>query len=244
MSYFLRSTLALIVAVSVAVAIATLPTRAADESKALQDRVDKLEKKVKKLEAKLKYTRIVKNPINGLAGPHVLFEGCNVHVRSGSGNTTDGTVDLANQESIPGTTPVGLGNLVVGYNEQPSYTNYGRGGSHNLVVGPWHEYTNVGGATFGQENSAKGPLASVVGGYQNNANGYAASVSGGYLNGANGETATIGGGSYNVAGGISSSVSGGFDNTATGNGATVSGGASRTASGASDWVAGALFQDN
>lgn len=38
------------------------------------------------------------------------------------------------------------------------------GGSHNLVVGPGHDYPSVGGVVFGQENSAgAGPLASVTG---------------------------------------------------------------------------------
>lgn len=82
-----RSALMMAVGAVIAVSVSTLPTRAADESKALQDRVDKLEKKIKKLEAKLQYVRVDENEINGLAGPHMIFEGCNVHVRDGSGHT-------------------------------------------------------------------------------------------------------------------------------------------------------------
>ena len=47
--------------------------------------------------------------IHGLQGPHVLFEGANLHVRSGSGSTRD-----AGESELRG-----LGNLVVGYNEIP-----------------------------------------------------------------------------------------------------------------------------
>ena len=43
--------------------------------------------------------------INGLNGPHIIFDGVNVHVRSGSG-ATDASVN-------------GPGNLLVGYNEVP-----------------------------------------------------------------------------------------------------------------------------
>jgi hypothetical protein len=53
------------------------------------------------------YLRVEPGEINGLHGPHAIFEGVNVHVRSGSGQTSDGG-EL-----------VGLGNLVVGYNEAP-----------------------------------------------------------------------------------------------------------------------------
>ncbi|MCC6154072.1 MAG: hypothetical protein IT367_09965, partial [Candidatus Hydrogenedentes bacterium] len=81
---FFRSALTMAVGALIAVSVSTLPTRAGDDSKAMQDRVEKLEKKVKKLEAKLQYVKVVDETINGLAGPHVIFEGCNVHVRDGS----------------------------------------------------------------------------------------------------------------------------------------------------------------
>ena len=35
------------------------------------------------------FMRIVFGPINGLAGPHLIIEGVNVHIRSGSGATDD-----------------------------------------------------------------------------------------------------------------------------------------------------------
>lgn len=57
------------------------------------------------------------NPINELAGPHIIFEGANVHVRSGSGGTT--TPVPGGEPPGPGEPPptVALGNLVIGYNE-------------------------------------------------------------------------------------------------------------------------------
>ena len=66
--------------------------------------------------------------INDLAGPHIIFTGVNLHIRSGhfSGNSY---------------TQNGRGNLVLGYNE-PSDSTFPaeRDGSHNLVVGPNHRY--------------------------------------------------------------------------------------------------------
>jgi uncharacterized phage infection (PIP) family protein YhgE len=63
-------------------------------------------------------------------GDDVYFTACNVHVISGSG-ATDGAVN-------------GLGNLIVGYNEDAATLGAegpsARGGSHNLVVGPGHTY--------------------------------------------------------------------------------------------------------
>ena len=68
------------------------------------------------------YVTVDTGKINGLDGPHIIFgkegTGVNVHVRDGSGGT-DGAVN-------------GLGNLIVGYNEDSGDT---RSGSHNLVVG-------------------------------------------------------------------------------------------------------------
>jgi len=258
MPAFLRSGLVLVVAVTVAIGVTTLPSRAADESKALLERINKLEKKVSKLEAKLQYVQVVQDPINGLAGPHMIFEGCNVHVRSGSGDSTDGTVDLSAQTTIPDTAPLGLGNLIVGYNEQSMFKSTGRGGSHNLIVGPGHNYPSVAGVVFGQENRAKGPLSNVTGGFINEASGYASSVSGGSGNTATAYGSSVSGGNSNTASGDSSSVSGGDSSEASGyissvsggelsnadgNFSNVSGGFFRAATGEYDWVAGALGQD-
>jgi hypothetical protein len=162
-------------------------------------------------------------------GSDAVFEGCNVHVRNG----LDGT------ETING-----LGNLIVGYNEESSIIGDSRGGSHNLVVGSQHGYSSFGGFVAGFENHISGGYASVSGGEGNWASGDYSSMSGGNSNTASGAPASISGGNSNTASGNASSVSGGFGNIASGDYASVSGGNGRTAAGLDDWVAGGLFQDN
>ena len=77
-----------------------------------QNAISTLQTSVQGLEAKPagianldQYVKIDTNPINGVAGPHILITGANVHVRSGSGATDN--------NSVPFT---GVGNLIIGYN--------------------------------------------------------------------------------------------------------------------------------
>ncbi len=183
------------------------------------------------------------NNINGLAGPHVIFEGCNVHVQNGLNDT----------ESADG-----RGNLVIGYNEDDETIVTDREGSHNLIVGPNHSYGSYGGLVAGYSNAIDGTFASVSGGSFNTASGNRASVSGGSgnvasslgasINGGLGNTASasntsVCGGAMNDASGESASVSGGFDNTASGNHSSVSGGAGRSAEMEFDWAAGSLYEN-
>ncbi len=149
--------------------------------------------------------------MNGLKGPHVILKGVNLHLRNNSGIT-------ASQN--------GLGNLIIGYDEKPTTTL--RFGSHNLIIGPYHNFTSYGGLVAGYRNTVSGPCASVSAGCDNTASNYYGSVSGGTRNTASGEY---------------SSVSGGLFNTASGLVASVSGGSSRSAGGQYDWRAGELFQD-
>jgi len=153
-------------------------------------------------------------------GTDVFFEGCNVHILSGSGSTSGFTAGA--------NTVNGLGNLIVGYNENIGFS--ARTGSHNIVVGPFHAYSSYGGLVAGIDNTISGPFASVSGGQSNTASGDSASVSGGQSN--------------TASGAFPSSVSGGRNNEASGFYSSVSGGASRSATGVEDWVAGSLFQDN
>jgi hypothetical protein len=162
-------------------------------------------------------------------GQDFVFTGVNVHVRSGSG-ATDGTIN-------------GLGNLIVGYDEARS-SGSDKSGSHNLVVGKYHNYTSYGGLVVGYRNTISGLYASVSGGRNNEASGYDSSVSGGYNNTASGDYASVSGGYYNTASGNASSVSGGEDNTASGSSSSVSGGDTRSVSGTDDWRAGGLFEDS
>jgi hypothetical protein len=189
------------------------------------------------LEDKLACVQVVQEEIEGLAGPHVIFEGCNVHVRNATGATP----------SIDGT-----GNLIVGYNEG---ADADRVGSHNLVVGRFHSYANYGGFVAGEANSvrgaaatvssgggnsASGDLASVSGGRNNTASGLGASVSGGDHNEANGELSSVSGGEFNQPSGRAASISGGQDNRASGDSASVSGGFLNSAFGSNSSVSGGV----
>jgi len=166
------------------------------------------------------YMILDESTINGLKGPHVLFVGANVHIRSGSEKTSDGKA------------LTGLGNLVIGYNEErPSRrkkSGKGRGGSHNLIVGDRHQYTSYGGLVAGEINTISRPGATVVGGKRNIASGHFSSVTGGSGNQASGSSTSISGGQNNQVNGQSSSISGGFN---------------LNISGDFDWGAGDLLQD-
>jgi len=111
------------------------------------------------------FDHVTVNPdnINGLDGPHVIFTEANIHIRSGSGRTDD--------------PDSGLGNLVLGYNENPFGSP--RTGSHNLVLGAGHGYSSWGGFIAGFGNTISSPSATVSGGAENMAGGFASSVSGG-----------------------------------------------------------------
>lgn len=111
------------------------------------------------------------------------FEEMNVQVVNGTGST--------------GGTPNALGNLIVGYNLQPSPAAT-RTGSHYLVLGDQHEWTAFGGILAGLLNTASGNSASVLGGAGNTASGFAASVLGGVENTASGFRSSILGGASNT----------------------------------------------
>lgn len=179
------------------------------------------------LKALLRHIRVEEGEINGLKGPHVIIEGANVHVRSGSGFTSD-TNDIAFISEGPFT---GLGNVVVGYNEAPPDLADGeRGGSHNVIIGRAHRYSSFAGFVAGASNTVSGSAASVSGGIRNEASGKFDSVSGGANNRASGDFSSVSGGRGNTASGLVSSVSGGTSNTASGEDSSVSGGIGNTAS--------------
>jgi hypothetical protein len=217
----------------------------------LQSQVNDLLTRVQELETKL--------ACMNKDGDNVVFDKCNVYIRSGSGQT-DGEVN-------------GLGNLIIGYNESAG-ENIKRTGSHNLIIGPEHAYASFGGLVAGRENTISAPYASVLGGRLNTASGLGASVSGGSVNTASrdfasvsggksnvakgvnasvsggtsnqaqGEFASIAGGSDNTANGFATSISGGSGNAATGNYASISGGKQRDASGQDNWRGGSLLEQH
>jgi hypothetical protein len=186
-----------------------------------QSDIEALKARIAILEAKLVYMSIESGTVNGLSGPHVIFTGANVHIRSGSDSTDDNGALK------------GLGNLIVGYNEERSSIN-DRTGSHNIVVGAKNNFSSYGGLVVGYSNTISGSFASVCAGDNNTASGNWATVCGGDSNTASGYWSSVSGGYSNTASGADASVSGGFNNTASGVDASVSGGYSNTASG--DWA--------
>jgi hypothetical protein len=164
---------------------------------------------------------------NGLKGPNVIIKGANVHIESGSGTTSDST---------------GLGNLVIGYDEDSiaaSTIDPNRSGSHNLVVGPQHQFTASGGVVFGFGNFASSDGASITGGDCNSAGStaYPGALAAECFS-ANGGVDSVSGGEQNASSGSASSVSGGFDNTSGSQDSSVSGGDFNTVSTADGSVSG------
>ena len=165
------------------------------------------------------YVKVEVGTLNDLAGPHVIFTGANVHIRSGhaSGNSY-----IEN----------GRGNLILGYNE-PSDSSFPaeRAGSHNLVVGPNHRYNFGVGLIVGGSSRLGNDGASVSGGFLNIASGLFSSVGAGLRNEAGGDFSSISGGADSIASGNTSTVSAGQLNQATADLSAVSGGFANTASG-------------
>jgi hypothetical protein len=159
-------------------------------------------------------------------GRQIYITEANLHVRSGSG-ATNGAVN-------------GLGNVIIGYNESRLSTN-DKSGSHNLVVGYEHNYSNYAGIVVGYHNTISGQVSSVSGGHYNIASGDYSSVSGGWFSTASGIYSSISGGYHNEAIGSSSSVSGGSINTADGDYSSISGGSTNTAGGVSSSVSGGHY---
>ena len=118
-----------------------------------------------------KYLKVDPNAINGVNGPHVILTGVNLHLRSGTGSTDD--------DQSPTGQPVGLGNLIVGYNEV-NPTGGVRTGSHNVVGGSFNNFSSVGGLVMGVRGTVSGQYATVLGGDMNMASGVASSVLGGF----------------------------------------------------------------
>jgi hypothetical protein len=184
----------------------------AAEIAALKNRLIQAEMELAALDAGLMDVEAKTAPIS-VVGTEFQIIGKNVSILDGSGGTESNT---------------GLGNLIVGYNEDGGFA-VSRTGSHNLVVGTEHSYTSFGGLVAGQGNSIQGRYNSISGGNSNVTKAFWSSVSGGTFNQALGDYSTVSGGGFN---------------SARNSGATVSGGQNRTAPGTYNWVAGALFQAN
>ncbi len=213
--------------------VVLIPVAESAHKDGMAARVAQLEAQVAEMEEILQFVYVEMEEINGLAGPHWIIEGANVHVRSGSGGTRDHC--WPHQPGYPNCEILtGLGNLIVGYNEFPLQRDpprlpSTRTGSHNLVVGGHHSYSSFAGFVAGGINNVVGPAASVCGGAGNRATGFASSVCGGAGNMALGDYSSVSGGRLNFASGEFSSVSGGQD---------------REVLNDFNWAAGSLFEEN
>ena len=191
--------------------------------------------------------------------PTLRVAGANLQVVNGTGSTI--TVN-------------GLGNVIVGYDEvTPSTTpicNFGefhpggtctgpgavfanshKSGSHNVVVGRYHNYSRYGGIVAGSRNSIIGAASTVTGGEANVAAAAFSSITGGSENSVHGYVfppvvespgtwGSVTGGQQNDVTGLYGSISGGLSNESSGMNSSISGGEANRASNLATSVSGGL----
>ena len=166
------------------VASASTPTlkQLAQTVASLQKQVTSLKSQLTKARSVLAlapYVSLNRSAVNGVAGPNVVFRGCNLQVKS---KTSESTID-------------GTGNLIVGWDDNPSTTPSGyRSGSNNLVCGDNQTFTSIGCFLAGGNNTASAEQAAVSGGFANTASNSGATVSGGANNVASGYLSVVSGG--------------------------------------------------
>ncbi len=197
-----------------------------------------LEQRIAALEAKLAAVTY------DAGNKKLLISGVNVKIVNGTN-----TQHLTN----------GTGNLIIGYNADATRevcsggsgdtaatctgtwgTNQ-RTGSHNVIIGDQHQYTQSSALIVGLDNAIVGYYTNISGGAMNTASGSYASISGGYKNTANGSDTSISGGTLNTASGDASSISGGTSNTASEIFSSISGGLANTASGEHASISGGVW---
>ena len=156
------------------------------------------------------YVSLTTATMSGVVGPNIVFQNCNVHVRSTT-NETDSSH---------------LGNLIVGWNDLPggALPSPFRTGANNLVLGNGNNFTSSGCFVAGSQNTVSGLWCAVSGGQTNVASQTCASLSGGGFNTAEGALSSGSGGESNKAHGNGASVSGGGFNVAATEASSVSGG--------------------
>ena len=144
------------------------------------------------------YVSLSQTALDGVKGPNIVFKGVNVHVRSATGETDTS----------------GLGNLIVGWDENPPNPLNGyRGGSNNLVCGDMNSFPGSGGFVAGEQNVCEVAFNSVSGGFGNVANGWwYSSVSGGTGNQASGPYSSISGGHDITESAVSGWAAGSYEN--------------------------------
>ncbi len=180
------------------------------------------EARIAALEAKLASVTVSEN------GEDVYFTKVNVHVRDGSGNTL-GVIPSNNDEEGDDIDPEdhsfrgsGLGNLIVGYNEEIGGED--RTGQHNLVVGVGHSYSSYASIIAGYNNNGEGHSAALLGGWQNSTEDAGAVTVGGKENEAHANGAVAIGGEKNKSDSQQTVTVGGESNLSNHNNAVVVGG--------------------
>lgn len=150
----------------------------------------------------------------------------------------------------------GLGNLIIGMNGEEEYVDsIGRGGSHNLVIGEGHAYSNSHGILHGFNATLTDRYAAVIGGANNRVDGaygvaiagqdnvvlddahFAAAI-GGQGNSLNADYAAAIAGSANEINGLWSAGIAGIQNNLTGSKAAVVGGRASEVSGVESVIIG------
>ena len=191
---------------------------------------------------------------DGQGQPTVFFSGVNLHVNNGDNNTStvNGTGNFIIGYDRPSLGVIPEFCTSVGPVWGHAYTtevecesNGGiwsnvsqKIGSHYLVVGNSHSYTQKGGIVSGSFNVANGLSSNIIGGRYNYAGGSGSTVIGGQSNIASGFFSSVTGGRGNLSSGGQSNVSGGENNTASGTNSYVSGGTNNVASGQFSNVSG------
>ena len=233
----------------------------------LQAQIDGNATAITATEDTLQYVSVIDGELNGVAGPHFIIEGANVHVRSGAGSTSE---QCRGQDfACPRRT--GLGNLIIGYNEprEPwidvlrngEYVAQQTNGAHastatlcaadpafrdidGLPLCDRREGSH--GLIMGRWNNNMGH-ANIVAGLTNDVGGHFVSVIGGQQNSATANYSVVSGGLLNRAYGFGSSVGGGFYNmtglgidSGLGRHASVSGGAFNVGEGEKSSVTGGV----
>ena len=187
--------------------------------------------------------------ISTTGGAKATLSGINLQIVNGLGSTS--TIN-------------GLGNLIVGYNENNTATdvwlyscssgqyttqsdcesngeiwgNSHKTGSHYLVLGTQNNYSQYGGMVAGLRNTTNRNYSTATGGRENRVLGSYSSVSGGYRNVVTGHYSSVSGGYRGGAFGAYSSVTGGNENFAFGSYSSVTGGRYNDAYGSYSSISG------
>lgn len=145
-----------------------------DSDGRLQYFINLLSARIAAIEAKTNDMSIVNLTYKGVNYKTVRFSHVNVQIVNGSGAT--------NRESNGLIVGTGLGNLIVGYNEEadsPNLNPSNRTGYHNLIVGSSNNYTSFGSVVFGRFNKVNSMFGTVTGGMDNKVTTPYSSISGG-----------------------------------------------------------------